>query len=381
MTLLSISPLGFDYWAWLPVLIVVILIHELGHFLVARWCGVTVDTFSIGFGPEITSFRDRHGTRWRIAAIPLGGYVKFMDDENGASMPARDRIEQMTPEQRAGAFQLKPLWQRAAVVAAGPAANFLSAILMFAIIAYVMGISADPPVRVEVVPDGPAAAANLQTGDVITGVNGTDIRRFGDLLRVMMTVPVSREVKVDVLRDGKPLSFSFVPQKRTVNDGFGGKDTRPMLGVKLMVDKAKVETTKPSPIGALAHGAQQTWQIIADTYYLLTHPWIFFEKVGGLPTMVNVSNKVASLGIMEFLAVTALISVSIGFVNLLPVPILDGGHLMFYALEAIRGKPLPEPVQELSYRVGFVLIASLMLLGLWNDRLRVCGWFGFDCAG
>ncbi len=380
MTLLQMPLPPFNLLAWLPIIMVVIFIHELGHFLVARWCGVKVATFSIGFGPELAHRFDKHGTRWRLAAIPIGGYVKFAGDDNAASVPSPDAISKMTPEEREGAFPLKPLWQRAAVVAAGPGANFLSAILIFAAVAYVSGITIQPKPTIEVQPGSAAAKAGILTGDVISHVEGRPIRDFAALLRVMSTAPTDRALKVEVVREDQPKVFMVLAEQKTVDDGFGGKDTRPMLGVKLLVDRDKIERIQPSIFGALAHGVGMTWQVITDTVNAMTH-WSFFQKVGGLPTMIDVSNKVATFGILPTLTLIALLSVSIGFINLMPIPILDGGHLMFYAAEAVRGKPLSEQAQEVGFRIGFALVCSLMLLALWNDRFRVCRWIGLDCTG
>lgn len=379
MTLFSYTLPSFNVLAWLPVLLVVIFLHELGHFLVARWCGVKVDKFSIGFGPELFSFNDRHGTRWRIAAIPLGGYVKFMDDLNGASMPSREAIEAMSPEERAGAFQLKPLWQRAAVVAAGPAANFLSAIVMFAAVVYVMGVQVQTAM-VEPMPEGPAARAGLQNGDIITRIDVTPVKDFPGLLRAVSSATPGKVIEIEVMRDGASRIFQVAPEQRTLDDGFGGKDTRPVIGVKAGGDRSKLPVTYPSLPGALVIGAETTWQVIADTVNAMRQ-WSFLHKVGGLPTMIDVSNKVATYGFIPLLQLTAILSVSIGFINLLPIPILDGGHLMFYAAEAVRGRPLSEQAQEYGYRIGFALVASLMMLALWNDRFRICRWIGVDCAG
>ncbi|MBX9925453.1 MAG: RIP metalloprotease [Hyphomicrobiaceae bacterium] len=379
MTLLQMSLPPFNLLAWLPVIMIVIFIHELGHFLVARWCGVKVATFSIGFGTELYHRYDRHGTRWRLAAIPIGGYVKFAGDDNAASVPSPDAIAKMSPEERAGAFPLKPLWQRAAVVAAGPAANFLSAILIFAAVAYFAGINIQPKPTIEVQADSPAARSGMKTGDVVDRIDGRDIKDFTTLLRVMSTAPLGRELKVEVLRDGQPLTLMVRPEQRTVDDGFGGKDTRPMLGVRAVPDKSRGTMVQPGVVEALGHGVNLTWTVITDTINAMLHPQ-FLQKVSGLPTMIDVSNKVATFGLLPTLQLIALLSVSIGFINLLPIPILDGGHLMFYAAEAVRGKPLSEQAQEFGFRIGFALVCSLMLLALWNDRFRVCRWVGLDCS-
>lgn len=370
---------NLNVFAWLPVLLAVIIIHEFGHFIVARWCHIKVDTFSIGFfGPVLFSRHDWHGTRWVVTAVPLGGYVKFAGDDNAASLTTSERLAAMTPEQRKTAFIAKPLWQRAAVVIAGPMANFLSAILIFALVASVSGIP-QPWNKVEVVADGAAARAGIVNGDIITSIDGTPIKGFSSLLRIV-TNSQGRELAIGVNRDGQALTVRVKPQEKTVDDNFGGKDTRYMIGVREHSDRLKQPIVYPSIPGALWHGVETTWQIIADTVTAMSQ-WSFFQKVGGLPTMIDVSNKVATYGIVPLLQLTAILSVSIGFINLLPIPILDGGHLMFYAAEAVRGKPLSDRALDYGAWVGLVLVSSLMMLALWNDRFRVCRWIGLDCNG
>lgn len=455
--------------AWIFVLVVVVFIHELGHFLVARWCNVNVSTFSIGFGREIVGFTDSKGTRWKLGWIPLGGYVKFMDDENGASVPSRDKIATMSEEERSGSFHAKPIWQRAAVVAAGPLANFLSAILMFAGTAYFMGI-VNVPAVIKVKPLNPAVVAGLQSGDVVTKVdgkpvsdykalmtaienapgreltlditrdgktasvkltpeaqfNGTgkpdrgavgidpakgtngagpariDVRpnfaavlagfRTGDIVQkigdqsitefnqLSMTIAKSagRELTFQVLRDGAPMEIKVTPQSLTMQDNFGGTDTRGIIGIEPGGDRSKLSIVYPSAPAALWSGVDQTWQIITTTlgYFLdVSRGQQSADKIGGIATVVDVSNKVATYGFGPLVQLIALLSVSIGLLNLFPIPLLDGGHLMYYAYEAIRGRPLSDETQELGFRIGLAVVSMLMVLALWNDRLRIMRWF------
>lgn len=362
--------------AWIFVLVVVVFIHELGHFLVARWCGVKVSTFSIGFGREVAGFTDSKGTRWKLGWLPLGGYVKFMDDENGASVPSREKIATMSVSEREGSFHAKPLWQRAAVVAAGPAANFLSAILMFAGTAYFLGTQTIPAL-VEVLPDNPAAVAGLKTGDVIKRVGGRDVADFGDLSRMIAQSP-AREMAFEVLRDGQTLTIKVTPEKRTVSDGFGGQDTRGIIGVRPSSDRSKLPVVYPSIPGALASGVEQTWQVITTTlgYFAdVVRGQQSSDKIGGIATVVDVSNKIATFGFGPLVQLIALLSVSIGLLNLFPIPLLDGGHLMYYAYEAVRGRPLSDQRQEFGFRIGLTLVSMLFLLAFWNDRMRYHNWF------
>lgn len=389
MTLLQTSLPSLSILGWLPVIMVVILIHELGHFWVARWCGVNIATFSIGFGPELFHWHDRHGTRWRLAALPLGGYVKFAGDENVASFPSEEAIAKMTPEERAGAFPLKPLWQRAAVVLAGPVANFLSAILLFAVVSSAQGIPVPSQAKVTVIPDSPAARSGLQTGDVIVKINDWSVRHFGDVQRFMIVQPVDRDSQLGIERDGKAMTLLFRPERRLLENGMGGKNWRRVLGVRPHPDTFKIERSQPGVLGSLAYGVNISLQIIGDTVFVLTHPLAFIENAVGLPSMINGSNQVVNHSIQEStilptLAFIAVLSVSIGFFNLLPIPVLDGGHLMFYAAEWLRGRPLSEGVHEFALRVGLAAIASLFMVVLWNERYNICGWFsglGVSCTG
>ena len=363
-------------FAWIFVLVVVVFIHELGHFLVARWCGVAISTFSIGFGREIFGYTDSYGTRWKLGWIPLGGYVKFMDDENAASVPSQDKIATMSESERMGSFHAKSIGQRAAVVAAGPLANFASAILMFAGTAYFLGTQTVPAL-IEVLPDNPAARAGLQTGDIVLKVGDRSITDFGDLSRAIAQAP-GRELAFEVKRDGQSQVVRVTPEKKTIPDGFGGQETRGMIGVKPSGDRSKIPVVYPTAVGALASGVDQTWQVISTTLGYFGDVFVgrqSAEKLGGIATVIDVSNKVATFGFGPLVQLIALLSVSIGLLNLFPIPLLDGGHLMYYAFEAVWGRPLSPVVQEMGFRIGFAVVSMLMVLALWNDRLRILRWF------
>jgi regulator of sigma E protease len=363
---------------FLFVLTVVVFIHELGHFLVARWCGVKVKAFSIGFGKEIFGFNDRHGTRWRLAWIPLGGYVKFMDDENAASVPSRESLDRMTPEERAGAFQAKPVWQRAAVVAAGPAANFLLAILLFAFMAYTFGVRRTEA-RVEaVVPESAAAAAGLQAGDLVVSVDGKDITSFSDLQR-LVSLSAGRPLDLRVKRGEATLEVPVTPRKMTIDDPIGGKVEDWRIGIQQTIREGTVEVYAPSVLGALWHGVTQTRDVavgtltyIADVLSLRRSP----DQLGGPVRIADISGKVAKLGFNNLIHLICVISVSVGLINLFPIPLLDGGHLMFYAIEAVRRRPLSERSQEFGFRIGFAVVLTLMILATFNDLPILKRWLG-----
>ncbi len=384
--------------AFLLVLTVVVFVHELGHFLVARRCGVMVSTFSIGFGREIFGFVDRHGTRWRVAWIPLGGYVKFIDDENAASVPGKqnsadtasengtdrstsdqgaDRPRELTPEEKAGRFHSKPIWQRAAVVAAGPIANFILAIAIFALMYMIYGQYKLSPKVEGVVPGSPAAAAGFKAGDLVRRVNGKEIDDFAELQQIVATSP-KRQLEVAVERSGDLVTLSVTPILKERYDRIAGKHMRPEIGLQASRDRSLVSHRDVGPLTAVQLGAERTWTIISQTVnYINDIIWQRqrADQVGGIIRIADASGKVAQLGPEYIIQFIAFLSVSIGFINLLPIPLLDGGHLMFYAVEAVRGRPLSDRTQEMSFKVGLALVISLMLFATWNDRVVVKSWF------
>ncbi len=362
--------------AFVVLLTVVVFVHEMGHFLVARWCGVTVKAFSIGFGKEIFAFVDRHGTRWRVAWIPLGGYVKFMDDENAASVPSRDSLESLSDEERAGAFQLKPLWQRAAVVAAGPIANFLLAILIFAGLFMVHGVTKMEPRIAGLVEGMPAEKAGFKTGDLVREIDGREIDSFADIQQVV-AVNVGRTLEFIVERGGQNIVLQAAPVLIERDDPIAGKHERPAIGIKGSTQVSTMVTNPVGPIEAVALGAERTWVIITTTLSFIGD--VFAQRqspdqIGGVVRIADVAGKVAAHGIVDLIFYTAFISVSIGLINLFPIPLLDGGHLMFYAFEAVLGRPLSENAQEIGFRVGLVLIIMLMAFGFYNDRGILANW-------
>ena len=362
--------------SFLFVLTVVVFVHELGHFLVARWCGVKVSAFSIGFGREIFGFFDRHGTRWRFAWIPLGGYVKFMDDENAASVGSAEKLRDMSAEERAGAFHAKPLWQRAAVVAAGPIANFLLAIVIFALMFSLIGVRSTAPRVDEVVPNSPAAAAGFMPGDVILEVAGTPVDSFTEVLRTVSASP-GRELAIKVDRRGEVLTLNVTPERQEVQDSLGGTIVRGIIGIRRVTTPETLEQRRAGPIEAVALGVRETKFIITSTLSYIGDVIIgrqSADQLGGPIRIAEVSGQVAKIGPEALLNLIAVISVSIGLINLFPVPLLDGGHLLFYAIEGLRRKPLSEKTQEIGFRIGLALVLMLMVFATWNDRLIVWRW-------
>jgi regulator of sigma E protease len=364
--------------AFLFVLTVVIFVHELGHFLVARWCGVRVKTFSIGFGREIFGFNDRYNTRWRLAWIPLGGYVKFLDDENSASVPSRNALQQMSAADREGAFQTKPLASRAAIVAAGPIANFLLAILVFALTFTFVGVNVTAPRVDELVSDGAAARAGFKTGDVIVGIDGQKIEAFADMQRIV-SASADRELTFEVERSGSVLSIKAVPERREISDRFGNKLKVGVIGIKRNATQQEWQFKQYGPVEALGLAVKESYYIVSRTlgylYDVVTRRESG-DQLGGPLRIADISGQVASLGFLALINLTAVLSVSIGLINLFPIPLLDGGHLMFYAVEAIRGRPLSERAQEVGFRIGLAFVLLLLVYTTYQDRLIPLKWMG-----
>lgn len=360
---------------FLVVLTVVVFVHELGHFLVARWCGVGVRTFSIGFGKEIWGFNDKHGTRWRLAWIPLGGYVKFMDDDNAASVPTREAIKSMTPEQRAVSFHAKPVWKRAAVVAAGPIANFILAIFIFALWFGLFGIHSTEARIAEVVKDTPAAEAGFQPGDLITAIDNRQVESFEDVQKIVST-NVGSELAFTVDRDGQAVELKATPALRDQKVGSQTISTV-VIGIRRSAE-AKVQTRYPNPIEAVALGTDQTKFIITSTLGYLADVIGGRQKadqLGGPVRIGDLAAKVADKSLINLVYLIAFISVSVGLINLFPIPLLDGGHLLFYAIEAVRREPLSEGAQEMGFRIGFAVVIMLMIFATFNDLAVIRGWF------
>lgn len=357
---------------FLFVLTIVVFFHELGHFLVARWCGVRVLTFSVGFGPEIVGFNDRHGTRWKISAIPLGGYVKFFGDENAASAPDQEAVAAMSPNERKESFHHQSVAKRAAIVAAGPIANFLLAIAIFAGIFMLHGRQSTTARVDSVQPDSAAAAAGFLAGDVITTINGRPIATFSDMQRVV-SVSAGQPLEIGVDRNGMRLILQATPALREVKDNFGNVHRLGVLGISRALDPGGVKLEKSGPLKALVEGAEETWFVVERTMSYLGGVIVGREaadQLGGPLRIAQVSGQVATLGFVALMNLAAVLSVSIGLLNLFPIPLLDGGHLLFYLIEAVRRRPLSERSQEIGFRIGLVLVAALMIFATRNDIMH-----------
>jgi regulator of sigma E protease len=358
---------------FLFVLTIVVFIHELGHFLVARWYGVRVLVFSIGFGPELFGFNDRYGTRWKVSAIPLGGYVKFFGDENAASVPDQAAIAAMSEADRKVSFVHQKVGPRAAIVVAGPLANFILAIVIFAVAAMVYGRQSTLP-RVDTVqPNSAAMAAGFQPGDVVQSINGRTIRSFADMQRIV-SFSAGEELSVVVERGGKQVTLKAVPALQDVKDNFGNTHRMGVLGITRSLAADEVRFERVGPLTAVGIGFSETWALVDQT---LTYIWRIFagrasaDQLGGPIMIAQMSGQVASVSFSLLIQFVAMISVSIGLLNLFPVPLLDGGHLLFYGIEAARGRPLSERAQEYGFRIGMALVLMLMVFATYNDIGRL----------
>jgi len=445
--------------AFLLVLTLIVFIHEMGHFLAARWCGVGVSTFSIGFGPELFGFDDRKGTRWKLSAIPLGGYVKFLGDENEASVSDRGALAAMTPEERSRTFAGKGVRARAFIVAAGPAANFILAIVIFSVMLLVSGRAVVAPRIDFVAPGGAAAEAGFEPGDVVLAVDGRAVEGYADVERLVGLSP-GRALIFTINRDGETLDLTAVPDSEAAPGGFAGSvgtlgirgpamppevtqiqpgspaaragmavgdlirsidgkpivsfdDIRDIVGSRpgealaVVLDRngeeLRIEVTPEAatdaagqPVGRLGivggfadgdleqvrygpfsaawNGVTETWFITERTVTYLFRVIVGQEsanQLGGPIMVAKISGDAARMGLAVLLNVAAVLSISIGVINLFPVPMLDGGHLLFFGIEAIRGKPLSERVQEIGFRIGFVAVIALMIFAFRNDIINL----------
>jgi len=357
---------------FLFVLTAVVFVHELGHFLVARWCGVAVKTFSIGFGPEIAGFTDRHGTRWRLSWIPLGGYVKFIDDENAASAGQKS-LEQLSPEDRTRSFQGKSLGQRAAVVAAGPIANFIFAILIFTAIFALFGerITA---AKVDIVNPGSAAErAGFLPGDRVISIDGQTIGSFSEMQRIVGTSP-DQPLHFVVDRGGKTVEITATPERKEITDHFGNVIRLGLLGIQRSASPDDWTLKRHDPLTAFGMALKECYFVISRSLgylYDVVTGREAADQLGGPIRIAQVSGQVATAGFVALLNLAAIISVSIGLLNLFPIPMLDGGHLLFYSIEAIRGRPLSESTQEIGFRIGLAFVLMLMIFATWNDLIHL----------
>jgi regulator of sigma E protease len=358
---------------FLFVLSLVVFFHELGHFLVARWCGVRVLVFSIGFGPELIGFNDRYGTRWKISAIPLGGFVKFFGDENAASVPDSARLAAMDADERAHSFMFQPVAKRAAIVVAGPLANFVLAIVIFAGVFTLYGKQTMSARVDSVQADSAAAEAGFKTGDVVVAINGRPIENFTEMQRIV-GANAGETLAVTIDRGGQRLVLQAKPALKEVKDNFGNVQRIGILGISRSMAPEDLKMHPVAPPQAVVMAVQETWSVIDRTLGYIGGVIAGREaanQLGGPIRIAQMSGQVASFGFVPLIQLAAVLSVSIGLLNLFPIPLLDGGHLLFYIIEGIRGRPLSERAQEVGFRIGLAIVLMLMIFATFNDIVHL----------
>ncbi|MFK5979164.1 MAG: RIP metalloprotease RseP [Rhizobiaceae bacterium] len=354
---------------FLFVLTIVVFFHELGHYAVARWNKVDIEAFSVGFGKELFGYNDKHGTRWKLCMIPLGGYVKFKGDANAASAPDFDKLAKMSDAAKAGSFEYKRVGQRAAVVAAGPIANFILAIVIFTGSFYFEGRYITDPIVVEVQKDSAAELAGFLPDDLILSINGESIASFNDIQRMVGPSP-DIELTFVVRRNGQEITLLATPKSREQTDRFGNTQKIGMIGVVSNNEAGNLRLQEYGFVDASVEAVNETWYIATRTLGYLGDIIVgkqSADQLGGPIRIAKVSGDVATLGLPALISLAAILSISIGLLNLFPVPLLDGGHLVFYAYEAIMGKPLSQYAQEIGFRIGLAAVLMLMVFATWND--------------
>jgi regulator of sigma E protease len=351
--------------AFLLLLGPLVVLHELGHYLVGRWCGVRAEAFSVGFGNEVAGWTDKRGTRWKLSLLPLGGYVKFAGDMNAAGMPDGSLGPMIEPDM----FQARPLWQRALIVAAGPVTNLLCAIAIFTSFNLIYGTVVAPPEIALLEPGSPASRAGLRVGDEIAAIDGHAIANFTEIPAHIVPYP-GQQVVLDIRRDGRAISIPVQVAAIDQKDEFGNEARIGRIGI----GPPKPRIVPVDPVEAVSLGTHQTlgiMRMMATGIGQLFTGERSVKELGGPLTIARYSGEQLSLGWQEFVSFAALISINLAFINLLPIPTLDGGHLAFYAAEAVRRKPLALRSQEWAFRTGLAFVLALMLIVTINDLSKL----------
>lgn len=363
MNMHNVPPLLYVV-GFLLVLGPLVFVHEYGHYIVGRWCGVKADAFSIGFGRKVLGWTDKRGAEWKIGWLPLGGYVQFAGDRDAVSQPDAN-WEHLPDAERSHTFPAQPVWKRALIVAAGPVTNFLFAILILASFAAFSGVPTSPPVAGAVRADSPAGAAGVRPGDRILSIDGRQIDVFMDIAMTVAHRP-GEAMDVQIERDGTTRTIRLTPRLIKEKDQFGKEFERAIIGIA----PGRIVYEKVPLLEAPGVAMRQTGQIIRQTGEVLGQLLTgnrSIKDLSGPLKIAQVSGEAASLGVSSLIFLAALISINLGFINLLPLPMLDGGHLLFYAYEAARRRPAPIKAQEWAFRFGFVAVVTLMLVVTFND--------------
>ena len=363
------------FWMWIAGFLLVlgplVTVHELGHYLVGRWFGVKADAFSVGFGKELWGRTDRRGTRWKVSAIPLGGYVQFAGDMNPASQPSPEWLA-LPAHERAQTFQSKPLWQRALIVLAGPVTNLVVAVAIFAAFnfAYGKAVPADPSeesVIAGFTEVSPAREAGFRIGDRIVAIDGEVMESYREVQRTIFVYP-NKRIEVTVERAGKRVTIPVTTRSMEISDRFGNVSTIGLIGVEGNPTEPRYEAVGPIEAVTLAVGQSvEIAQLMVTGIVQIVTGDRSVKELGGPVKIAKFSGEQLSLGWEQFVTFAALISLNLAFINLLPIPALDGGHLAFYAAEAIRRKPASPRSQEWAFRTGLAFVLALMLFVTIND--------------
>jgi regulator of sigma E protease len=354
---------------FLLILTVLVFVHEFGHYLVARWNRVRVEVFSIGFGSELFGWWDSAGTRWKFSTIPLGGYVKMFGDADASSGLPAAGLARMAQAEREVSFHYKRLGQRAAIVAAGPAANFVFAIVVLAVLFMTFGQPYTPADVGQVQPGSAAEQAGMRPGDVMLSIDGRSIARFEDVQQAVRLNP-GVPMAIVVRRDGREIELRVTPSRTELTDRFGNHYEIGLLGIA----RSGMEYVKRDPLTALLQAGNETWELSVGTLKAMWQIVIgtrAADELGGPLRIAQMSGEVAQGGIVAVLWFMAVLSINLGLINLFPVPVLDGGHLLFYVAEAVRGKPLGQRAQEYGFRIGLALVLTLMVFATWNDLVHL----------
>jgi regulator of sigma E protease len=368
----SIASIAGYTLPFLFVLSLVVFFHELGHFLIGRWCGVKVETFSLGFGPELFGFNDRYGTRWRVAALPLGGYVKFYGDANNSSVPKRAALEALSPQERKASFSAQNARKRAAIVAAGPVANFGLAIAIFSGVFYLHGRAILLPVIESVAADSAAEAAGFQPEDRIVSIDGTKINSFEEMQRIVQAAN-GQPLMFAVDRGGKTIELVATPRRQDVATSFGPAKLA-VIGVQCKGTPENWHLRTYSLAGSIKLAGSESWFVVLRTVgYVkgLMSGQESADQLSGPIRIAEISGKMAKIGPAALLNLAAVLSISVGLLNLLPIPLLDGGHLAYYAIEAARGKAVNERAKQFGIDIGLFLLMALVFVATYNDVLRL----------
>lgn len=354
-----------NFISFVLLISLIVFIHEFGHFYVARLCGVKIEEFSLGFGRELWGFTDKKGTRWKICPIPFGGYVKMYGDKNGASIPDEKAVAAMSEAERKISFIGKNIWQRIMIVAAGPAANFLLTIYIFTFLFSINGIVTSTAIIGEMLQDGAASASGLKSGDKILAIDAREISSF-DQIREVVSQNAGNKLQFKILRGAEEINLEVTPKIQTTRDIFGDEVKVGMIGVVA----APGEHRKLNFVQSFVEANKETYRISIAIFKALGELISgkrSVEELGGPIKIAQYTGKTVEMGVVTVMWFVAMISVNLGVMNLLPVPVLDGGHLFYYLIELIRGKPLSQRMQKAGFQIGLTLVLTLMIFTTLND--------------